>query len=107
MLQFLVATHHSDDYDPATAENQAMMDDIHALNVEMQGRRCQAFRSRPPLGTQREVAASSVRWQSAHHQGAISSNQEAHRRLLGAGDTGRGRGTSLEPKSRPRRQGVG
>jgi hypothetical protein len=35
MMQYLVAVHHSDDYDPAIAEDEAMIDGIHALNREM------------------------------------------------------------------------
>ena len=34
MAQFLVAIHHSDNYDPST-EGESMMRDIHALNKEM------------------------------------------------------------------------
>jgi hypothetical protein len=35
MPQYLVAIHHPDGYDPAKAEDEAMMGDTHALNVEM------------------------------------------------------------------------
>lgn len=35
MTQFLVAIHHPDDYDPATAEDEAMRRDIDGLNEEM------------------------------------------------------------------------
>ena len=34
MKQYLVAIHHSDDYDPSV-ETEAMMEEIHALNREM------------------------------------------------------------------------
>jgi len=34
MAQYLVAIHHPDDYDPS-AEGEAMIHDIHALNEEM------------------------------------------------------------------------
>lgn len=34
-MQFLVAIHHPDDYDPATAEDEAMHRDIDRLNDEM------------------------------------------------------------------------
>ncbi|WP_417462290.1 YciI family protein [Kordiimonas sp.] len=34
-MQYLVAIHHPDDYDPATAEDEAMHRDIDALNDEM------------------------------------------------------------------------
>ena len=34
MAQFLVAIHHPDNYDPSK-EDEAMMEDIHALNREM------------------------------------------------------------------------
>ena len=36
MTQYLVAIHHPDDYDPAVAEDEAMHQDIDALNHEMQ-----------------------------------------------------------------------
>jgi hypothetical protein len=35
MTQYLVAIHHPDDYDPATAEDEAMHRDIDVLNDEM------------------------------------------------------------------------
>ena len=35
MKQYLVAIHHPDDYDPAVAEDEAMVRGIHALNDEM------------------------------------------------------------------------
>jgi hypothetical protein len=35
MTQYLVAIHHPDDYDPATAEDEAMAGDIDVLNDEM------------------------------------------------------------------------
>jgi hypothetical protein len=35
MTQYLVAIHHPDNYDPATAEDEAMHRDIDALNDEM------------------------------------------------------------------------
>lgn len=35
MTQYLVAIHHPDDYDPSVSEDEAMMNDIHALNREM------------------------------------------------------------------------
>jgi hypothetical protein len=35
MTQYLVAIHHPDDYDPAAAEDAAMVRDIGALNEEM------------------------------------------------------------------------
>jgi hypothetical protein len=35
MTQYLVAIHHPDDYDPSTAEDEAMDRDIDALNAEM------------------------------------------------------------------------
>jgi hypothetical protein len=35
MPQYLVAIHHPDGYDPAVTEDEAMMRDIHSLNVEM------------------------------------------------------------------------
>ena len=35
MAQFLVTIHHPDNYDPST-EGEAMQNDIHALNKEMQ-----------------------------------------------------------------------
>ena len=35
-MQYLVAIHHPDDYDPAVAEDDAMRRDIDALNLEMQ-----------------------------------------------------------------------
>ncbi|WP_417458607.1 YciI family protein [Kordiimonas sp.] len=35
MMQYLVAIHHPDDYDPATMEDDAMIEEIHALNREM------------------------------------------------------------------------
>jgi hypothetical protein len=38
MAQYLVAIHHPDGYDGST-EGEAMMQDIHRLNEEMQGRR--------------------------------------------------------------------
>ncbi len=34
-MQYLVAIHHPDDYDPAKAEDEAMHRDIDALNDEM------------------------------------------------------------------------
>ncbi|WP_420430284.1 YciI family protein [Kordiimonas sp.] len=34
-MQYLVAIHHPDDYDPANAEDEAMHRDIDALNDEM------------------------------------------------------------------------
>jgi hypothetical protein len=35
MTQYLVTIHHPNDYDPATAEDEAMARDIDALNDEM------------------------------------------------------------------------
>lgn len=35
MMRYLVAVHHPDDYDPATAEDAAMSRDIDELNEEM------------------------------------------------------------------------
>jgi hypothetical protein len=35
-MQFLIAIHHPDDYDPASAEDEAMSREIDALNAEMQ-----------------------------------------------------------------------
>jgi hypothetical protein len=35
MPQYLVAIHHPDDYDPVTAEDEAMSRDIDVLNEEM------------------------------------------------------------------------
>jgi hypothetical protein len=35
-MQYLVAIHHPDDYDPAVAEDEAMGRDIDVLNEEMQ-----------------------------------------------------------------------
>jgi hypothetical protein len=35
IMQYLVAIHHPDDYDPFVAEGEAMERDIHALNDEM------------------------------------------------------------------------
>jgi hypothetical protein len=35
MAQYLVAIHHPDDYEPAVAEDETMMSNIHALNEEM------------------------------------------------------------------------
>jgi hypothetical protein len=35
MSQYLVAIHHSDDYDPSIAEDEAMHRDIDVLNEEM------------------------------------------------------------------------
>ncbi|MES2459897.1 MAG: YciI family protein [Armatimonadota bacterium] len=35
-MQYLVAIHHPDDYDPAVAEDDAMSRDIDALNDEME-----------------------------------------------------------------------
>jgi hypothetical protein len=35
MTQFMVAIHHPDDYDPAAVEDDAMVRDIEALNIEM------------------------------------------------------------------------
>jgi hypothetical protein len=35
MSQFLIAIHHSDDYDPAVREDEAMAQAIDALNLEM------------------------------------------------------------------------
>jgi len=34
-MNYLVAIHHPDDYDPAAVEDEAMIRDIFALNVEM------------------------------------------------------------------------
>jgi hypothetical protein len=34
-MQYLVAIHHRDDYDPATAEDEAMARDIDTVNEEM------------------------------------------------------------------------
>jgi hypothetical protein len=34
-MKYLVAIHHPDDYDPSIVENQAMVRDIEALNLEM------------------------------------------------------------------------
>ncbi len=35
MAQYLVAIHHPDDFDPATASNEETMRPIHELNIEM------------------------------------------------------------------------
>ncbi len=34
-MKYLVAIHHPDDYDPTLVEDEAMSNDIHALNIEM------------------------------------------------------------------------
>jgi len=35
MTQYMVAIHHPDDYDPAAVEDESMVRDIEALNLEM------------------------------------------------------------------------
>ncbi len=60
MPQFLVAIHHPDDFDPDTAENQALMDGIHTLNVEMETAGVRLFAG----GLQSARSAKSLRAQS-------------------------------------------
>ncbi len=43
MPQYLVAIHHPDDYDPFTAEDEAMSRDIDVLNEEMQAAGARVF----------------------------------------------------------------
>ncbi len=59
MPPYLVAVHHSDDYNPSV-ETEAMMEEIHALNREMiaAGARKFACGLTPPSN------AKSLRWQS-------------------------------------------
>lgn len=42
-MQFLVAIHHPDDYEPALVEDEAMIGDINALNREMVAAGIRAF----------------------------------------------------------------
>jgi hypothetical protein len=43
MMQYLVAIHHPDDYDPSVAEDEAMSRDIDALNDEMEAAGVRVF----------------------------------------------------------------
>ncbi|MGB3387984.1 MAG: YciI family protein [Pseudaminobacter sp.] len=43
MTRYLVAIHHPDDYDPAVAEDEAMLRDIDALNDEMKAAGVRVF----------------------------------------------------------------
>ena len=43
MARFLVAIHHPDNYDPAAVEDEAMTNEIHALNKEMEAAGVRAF----------------------------------------------------------------
>jgi len=57
MPQYLVAFHHPDDYDPATAEDEAMSREISSLNAEMQAAGVRRFAG----GLQAATQAVSVR----------------------------------------------
>jgi hypothetical protein len=43
MIQYLVAIHHPDDYDPSVVEDEAMSRDIDALNDEMKAAGVRVF----------------------------------------------------------------
>jgi hypothetical protein len=60
MTQFLVAIHHPDDYDPSTAEDEAMSRCIDALNDEMKAAGVRIFVG----GLQPASSAKSLRAQS-------------------------------------------
>lgn len=60
MTQYLVAIHHPDDYDPSVAEDEAMSNDIHALNNEMKAAGVRIFVG----GLQPASSARSLRAQS-------------------------------------------
>ena len=58
MTQYLVAIHHPDGYDPAVAEDETMMRDIHALNVEMMAAGVRVFAGGlHPAGSARSLRA--------------------------------------------------
>jgi len=59
MTQYLVAIHRPDGYDPATAEDEAMIEGIHALNRDMIAAGVRTFAG----GLQSETLAKSVRLQ--------------------------------------------
>ena len=57
MTEYLVAIHHPDNYDPAS-EDQAMRDDITALNVEMKAAGIRVFVGGPqPVSTAKSIRA--------------------------------------------------
>ncbi len=60
MTQYLVAIHHPDDYDPAAAEDEAMLRDIDALNNEMRTAGVTVFvGGLQPVGTARSLRLTS------------------------------------------------
>ena len=61
MPQYLVAVYHPDDYDPSV-ENEAMIENIHALNREMIAAGVRKLRLRHFPGRQSEVAAGAAGW---------------------------------------------
>lgn len=61
MPKFLVAIHHPDDYDPATAEDEAMIREIDELNDEMVAAGVRVFVG----GLQPARSAKSLRKQSS------------------------------------------
>ena len=57
MTEYLVAIHHPDNYDPAS-EDQAMRDDISALNVEMKAAGIRVFvGGLQPVSTAKSIRA--------------------------------------------------
>ena len=57
MTEYLVAIHHPDNYDPAS-EDQAMRDDITALNVEMKAAGIRVFvGGLQPVSTAKSIRA--------------------------------------------------
>jgi hypothetical protein len=58
-MQYLVAIHHADDYDPSVAEDDAMSRDIDALNDEVKTAGVRGFVG----GLQRPCSAASLRAQ--------------------------------------------
>ena len=101
MAQYLVAIHHPDDFDPS-AESESTIEDIHALNREMVAASVRVFVG----GLAPAPRAKSLRAQpdgkSAHHRRAVSGNQGAHRRFLGARSRRPRRGTGLGTQGCPR-----
>ena len=66
MPQYLVAIYHPDDYDPSV-ETEATIEEIHALNREMQAAGARKFACGLSLRQQREVVAEAARWYGARH----------------------------------------
>jgi len=96
-MQYLVAIHHPDNYNPSL-EDEAMMRDIHLLNEEMMAAGVRLFAG----GLQSAAKAKSLR---AQPNGAVLLTDG--RRVLVAGDCQSGRGFEVGAQGRDCLPGAG